>query len=110
MQDLQLSDIIINLNPRPDELAPLTKEQGTELAYLGALAKKKKHAASLIVHCYNSNVCGADVSGLSYYCRGESSDTLMNAMFLLIKLSAYLESHEIYGSDFVDSLKKQWRF
>lgn len=107
-RDLKL--VKVNSNPRPGEISPISEAGVQQLGYLGALAQQKKFAASLIVHCYNSHICGANVSELSYYCRGETSDVLVKGMLLLIKLSAYIESHEIYGSDFVEGLIEQWDF
>ncbi|PWI34871.1 hypothetical protein DI392_00900 [Vibrio albus] len=106
--DLKL--VKVNLDPRPAEITAISEEVGTQLGYLGAIAKEKKFAASLIVNCYNTHICGADVSNLSYYCRGETSDTLKKGMFALINLSAYIESHELYGSDFVEGLIERWDF
>lgn len=105
-----LKPVTINTNPRPEEVSPISEDTALQLGYLGAVAQHKKFAASLIVNCYNTNICGANVSGLSYYCRGESSDTLQNGMFALIQLSAYIESHELYGADFVEGLIEQWDF
>ncbi|AZS59319.1 MULTISPECIES: hypothetical protein [Pectobacterium] len=110
MQHFNLDAIPIDPNPRPNEIAPLSEKHQKELAYLGRIAQEKKFAASLIVNLYNSDICGADMYHLSAYCRGESSDTLKNGMMFLIQLCGHIESHEIYGSAFVESLIEQWEF
>lgn len=109
MQD-DIKIIEVNRRPRPNELGEISEQMASELSYLAGIALKKRHAASLIVHCYNPNVIGADISGLSYYCRGESCETLKNGMYAMVQLSAYIESHELYGSDFVEGLITQWGF
>ncbi|MFH0274913.1 hypothetical protein [Vibrio jasicida] len=110
MQDINYEQFSVNLNPRPTEYKPFPEEFKTGLAYLAAIATKKRHAASLIVNLYNSNIVGADMNGLAYYCRGENCKTLYKAMFNLITCCAYVESHEIYGKDFVEGLINQWGF
>lgn len=107
-RDLTLVEI--NPTPRPESLRPLDDVQIKQLGYLGALAQRKKFAASLIVNLYNSNVVGADMYNLMGYCKGESSNTLLQSVFLIIQLCMYCESHEIYGSDFVEELIEQWGF
>ncbi|EGR1056756.1 TPA: hypothetical protein ACGF9M_003311 [Vibrio cholerae] len=107
-QDLTL--VQVNPTPRPESLKPLTDEQIKQLGYLGALAQRKKFAASLIVNLYNSNVVGADMYNLMGYVKGESSDTLLHSVMLISQLCMHCESNEIYGSDFVEGLIKQWGF
>ncbi|MDN2483987.1 hypothetical protein [Vibrio agarivorans] len=107
-RDLTLVEV--NPTPRPETLKPLTDEQMEQLGYLGALAQRKKFAASLIVNLYNSNVVGADMYGLMGYVPGETSDTLLQSIMLLLQLSSHCESHEIYGVEFVEGLIEQWDF
>lgn len=106
--DLVLVDV--NPNPRPESLKPLTDEQIKQLGYLGALAERKKFAASLIVNLYNDQIVGADMYNLIGYCKGESSTTLLHSIMLITQLCMYCESHEIYGSNFVEGLIKQYGF
>lgn len=110
MQELDFDHIQINLNPRACDVTPIPEDLKRELAYLGAIAERKKFAASLIVNLYNPDVCGADMYKLTAYCRNESCDTLRDGMMTLIQLCAYMESHEIYGEAFVKKLIKQWEF
>lgn len=110
MQDIPYQHISVNLNPHPNEVAPIEDSLKMDLAYLGAIAQKKRHVASLIVNLYNPNICGADMNGIMYYCRGESSMVLLSAVRALLDACSYVESHEIYGSDFVEALIEQWGF
>lgn len=108
MQDLKLVEV--NPTPRPESLKPLTDEQIIQLGYLGAMAQRKRFAASLIVNLYNPNIVGADMYNLMTYAKGESSSTLLQGVMLINQACMYCESHEIYGTDFVESLIKQWDF
>ncbi|MBN3048079.1 hypothetical protein H5A27_18675 [Pectobacterium brasiliense] len=110
MQDFNLDAVKINQNPRPTEIVPISEKHQKELAYLGCLAQEKKFVASLIVNLYNSDICGADMYHLAGYCRGESSDTLKNGMMFLVFICGYIESYEIYGSEFVENLIEKWDF
>ena len=49
MQELDFDHIQINLNPRACAVTPIPEDLKRELAYLGAIAERKKFAASLIV-------------------------------------------------------------
>lgn len=106
--DLKLVEV--NPTPRPERLSPLTDDQIKQLGYLGALAQRKRFAASLIVNLYNSHVVGADMYNLMGYASSESSDTLLESVMLISQLCMYCESHEIYGADFVEGLIELWDF
>lgn len=110
MQFVSIEHIHVNLNPRPGEYKPIPSEREKELAYVGRLAQNKRHIASLIVNLYNSNICGADMYNLMSYTRGESCNLLRDGVLTLIQCCGAVESHEIYGSDFVESLIEQWGF
>lgn len=84
MQELDFDHIQINLNPRACAVTPIPEDLKRELAYLGAIAERKKFAASLIVNLYNPDVCGANMYKLTAYCRNESCDTLRDGMMTLI--------------------------
>lgn len=107
-KDLVLVEV--NRRPRPESLKPLTDQQVEQLGYLGAVAQRKKFAASLIVNLYNSHIVGADMYKIMGYCPGESSSTLLKSVVLIIQLCMHCESHEIYGADFVEGLIEQWDF
>lgn len=110
MQHVSFEHININLDPRPSEYQSLDEKYRKPLAYFARIAQEKKFAASLIVNLYNSNIVGADMNGLSSYLLGESCGTLREGMNSLISICARIESHEIYGSDFVEGLIEQWDF
>lgn len=110
MQDLKYDHVKVNLNPRPNEFKAIDTRHRQALAYFGAIAERKKFAASLIVNLYNPNICGADMNRLSAYCRGETCPTFRNGMNILIQICAYIESHEIYGDAFIERLIKRWNF
>lgn len=107
-KDLTLVEV--NPTPRPESLKPLDDSQIEILGYLGSVAQRKKFAASLIVNLYNSHVVGADMYNLMGYCKGESSNTLLESVMLINQVCMYCESHEIYGVDFVEGLIEQWDF
>jgi hypothetical protein len=100
----------VNPTPRPESLKPLSDEQIKQLGYLGAVAQRKKFVASLIVNLYNSNITKADMYQIMGYCPGESCNTLLESVLLILKLCMRCESHEIYGSNFVEGLITQWDF
>lgn len=110
MQDIQFDHIQVNLNPRPNEIHPLDEKFRKPLAYFGRIAQEKKFAASLIVNLYNNNIVGADMNKLSAYLRGETCNTLRDGMYALIEICGLIESHEIYGSEFVEGLIEEWGF
>ena len=98
--------VTVNQQPRPElELEP---QQVMLLELVGRKALQKRHIASLIVNLYNSNRVGADMYNLMPYLRGEPNDDLRNGIFALLEISAYCESHEIYGVDFVRHLIDNW--
>ncbi|WP_235225370.1 hypothetical protein [Vibrio sp. ER1A] len=47
---------------------------------------------------------------LMSYTRGESCNLLRDGVLTLIQICGAVESHEIYGSDFVEGLIEQWGF
>lgn len=107
-RDLTLVEV--NPTPRPESLQPLTDDQIKQLGYLAAIAQRKKFAASLIVNLYNSRIVGADMYNLMGYVKGENCDTLLHSVMLIIQICMHCESHEIYGSDFVEGLIELWDF
>lgn len=110
MKDFKLDAIRINPNPRSNEIVPISEKHQKELAYLGCLAKEKKFVASLIVNLYKTNICGAGMCRLAGYFLGEFSDTMKNGMMFLVFIFGYIELHETYGSEFVESLIEKWDF
>ncbi|CAM2804334.1 hypothetical protein [Vibrio diazotrophicus] len=110
MQFVSIKHIPVNLDPRPGEYSPIPESREKELAYVGRLAQEKRHIASLIVNLYNSNICGADMYHLMSYTRGESCNLLRDGVITLIQCCGAVESHEIYGSEFVEDLIERWGF
>lgn len=111
MQKLSFDHIQIYVSPFAlDVVATPEVFIRMELAYLGAIAERMKCAASLIVNLYNPDICGADMYSLTSYCRKESCNTLRQGISTLLHVCAYMESHEIYGEEFVKKLIKQWGF
>ncbi len=86
----------------------LTQDQVAALDHLKKTAQRKDFFAAFIANLYDT-AFKVNVRGCVSYIAGESDERLKTAFYLMLEFSAKgIESHEVLGQDFVESLIKKY--